>query len=314
MTERLRVLVAEAAYGQAASVLRRLFPDGEGRLQLTEVSGVSTLLASLKMASPEVILLDLALVKWDVLGTVRLIHRTKPEVPLIVIGDPTEKELAVASLREGAMDYLLKNHLDPQTLDRVLRSALERNTLKGLADLLRDPATGLYIRDGFLTLGSHIMETARERGGTLVLLCARFENLERIRKKFGQNAAESSLREIATLLTRTFRRTDLLARIGESQFAALAVDAVEPSAPVLLQRLRKHLEALNTGNTRWGHFELRMAARFWAGKGARTFVEFLDEVESGLRNTQALGDAEPQPRGSMRGSKHGESTRREGPI
>ncbi len=283
MTEKLRVLVAEGASGQAASVLRRIFPDHEGGVQLTEVSGVSTLMASLKLVSPEVILLDLALGSPDVLGTVRLIHRTKPEVPLIVIGDSTKKEIAVASLREGAMDYLLKNHLDPQTLDRVLRSALERKTLKGLADLLRDRATGLYIRDGFMTLGSHIMDTARDRRGTLVLLCGRFENLERIRKKFGENAAQSSLREIATLLTRSFRRSDLLARIGESQFAALAVDAIEPSAPVLLQRLRIRLETFNSANSRWGPLELRMAARFWAGKGARTFAEFLDEVEAGLR-------------------------------
>ena len=64
------------------------------------------------LVSPEVILLELALGNPDVLGTVRLIHRTKPEVPLIVIGDPLEKEIAVASLREGAMDYLLKNHMD----------------------------------------------------------------------------------------------------------------------------------------------------------------------------------------------------------
>lgn len=283
MTEKLRVLVAEGSSGQAASVLRRLFPDDEGAVQLTEVSGVSTLLASLKLISPAVILLDLVLTNSDVLGTVRLIHRTKPEIPLIVIGDSAKKEMAVASLREGATDYLLKNHLDPQTLDRVLRSALERNSLKGLADLLRDPVTGLYIREGFLKLGSHVMEAAKDRRGTLVLLCAQFENLDRIKEQFGQNAADSSLREIATLLTRSFRRTDLMARTGESQFGALAVDAIEPSAPVLLQRLRKRLEALNSGNNRWGPLELRMAARFWAGKGARTFAEFLDEVEAGLR-------------------------------
>ena len=283
MTQKLRVLLAEGASGKAASALRELFQEDQGRMELTEVSGVSTLIASLKIVSPEVILLELALGNPDILGTVRLIHRTRPEVPLIAIGDPTKEEIAVASLREGAMDYLLKNRLDPQTLDRVLRSALERNTLKGLADLLRDPTTGLYICDGFLTLGSHIMDTARDRGGTLVLLCARFDNLERIRKKLGEHAAQSSLREIATLLTRSFRRTDLMARIGESQFAALAVDAIEPSAPVLLQRLRKRLEASNSGNSRFGPLELRMAARFWAGKGARTFAEFLDEAEAGLR-------------------------------
>lgn len=286
MTNKLRVLVAEGARGQVASALRELFPADQGGIELTEVSRVSTLLASLKLVSPEAILLELALGHPDVLGTVRLIHRTKPEVPLIVFGDPQEKEIAVACLREGAMDYLLKNHMDARILHRVLQGALERNTLKGLADLLRDPLTGLYVRDGFLTLGSHIMDSAKERAGTLVLLCVRFENLEGIRKEFGQNAAESSLREIATLLTRSFRRTDLIARIGESQLAALAVNAVEPSAPVLLQRLRNRLEALNSGNSRWGTVDVRMVARFWAGKGARTFAEFLDEVEWGLRTAQ----------------------------
>src|SRR5262245_22352814 len=179
MTQKLRVLVAEGAPGKAASALRELFPAEQGGIELTEVSGVSTLMASLKLVSPEVILLDLALANPDALGTVRLIHRAKPQVPLVVIGDSAEKEIALASLREGAADYFLRDYMDPRTVERVLRGALERNTLQARADLLRDPLTGLYIRDGFLTLGSHIMETAKERNGNLVLLCVRLENLER---------------------------------------------------------------------------------------------------------------------------------------
>ena len=245
MKERLRILLAEGASGQAASVLRELFPGDQGGMELTEVSGVSTLMASLKLVSPEVILLELALGNPDPLGTVRLLHRTKPEVPLIVITDPSEKAIAVDSMREGAMDYLLKDQMDARTVERVLRGALERNTLQGLADLLRDPLTELYIRDGFLTLGSQVMESAKQNGGNLVLLCVKFENLKSISKDFGQNAAENSLRAVAALLTGSFRKTDVIGRIGESQFAALAVNAVEPSVPVLLQRLHKRLEALN---------------------------------------------------------------------
>jgi len=298
MTQKLRLLLAEGAAREAASALHELFPEDQGGLELTEVSGVSTLMASLKLVNPEVILLDLALAHPDALEAVRRLHRTKPETPLIVIGESAEKETAAASLREGAMDYLLKGHMDAVTLDRVLRGALERNTLRGLADLLRDSLTDLYVRDGFLTLGSHVTEAAKQKGGNLVLLCARLENLEGIRENFGQNAAETSLSEVAALLTRSFRRTDILARIGESQFAALAVDAIEPSTPVLLQRLKKRLEALNRNTGARGPLELRMTARFWAGTG--TFAEFLDEVEAGLRNVEAAGEEEPQLRGSVR--------------
>lgn len=52
------------------------------------------------------------------------------------------------------MDYVLKGFMDARTLNRVLRRALERNTFEGLADLLRDPVTGLYNREGLLTLGA----------------------------------------------------------------------------------------------------------------------------------------------------------------
>jgi diguanylate cyclase (GGDEF)-like protein len=299
MTQKLRVLIAEGPSGKAASALREFFPSEQGGFELTEVSGVSTLLASLKLINPEVILLDLALANPDVLGTVRLIHRTKPDVPLVVIGDSGKKEIAVASLREGATDYFLKNHIDPRSVERVLRGALERNALQGLADSQRDPLTGLHTREGFLTLGTHVMETGKERNGNLVLLCARFESLERIRKNCGENAAGASLREIATLLTRSFRRTDVIGRIGEPQFAALAVDAIEPSAPVLLQRLKKRLEALNSEARARGPVELRMAARFWTGSRQGTFAGFLDEVEASLRQPERPGEAEPQLHGSV---------------
>jgi PleD family two-component response regulator len=191
MKQKLRLLVAEGASREAASALRVLFSRDANEPELTEVSGVSMLMASLKLVNPEVILLELALAAPDTLETVRLMHRARPEVPLIVIGDSTEKEAAVASLREGAMDYLLKGHMDSGTVDRVLRGALERNTLKGLADLLRDPLTGLYIRDGFLTLGEQAMEAAKCKGGDLVLLCARIESLDATRKQFGRNVGKS---------------------------------------------------------------------------------------------------------------------------
>lgn len=311
MIDRLRVLVAEGASREAASALRQLFPEEQGGMTLTEVSGVSTLMASLKMASPELILLDLSLGRPDALATVRLVHRAKPDVPLIVIGDSAENEIAQASLREGATEYLSKSHLNAETLDRVLHRVLEGNPQKGLGDLLRDSLTGLYVREGFLTLGSRVMDTAKERGSSLVLLCTRLENLEHLKKEAGQNEADASLREIATLLTRSFRRTDLIARIGESQFAALAVNAIEPSAPVLLQRLRKRLEALNSHHRRGGPLELGMTARFWAGRGTRTFTEFLDEVEWGLRNTGGAGEQDANSSAACRPAQDAGKTRKE---
>lgn len=299
MKQKLRLFVAEGRPGEVASALRELFPEEQGGMELTEISGFPTLMAALEFGDPEVILFDLALAHPEPLEALRRLNRAKPEVPLIAIGDAADKQTAVASLGKGAMNYLLKGSIDAKAVERALHSALERNTLNGLADLLRDPLTGLYVRDGFLTLGEHAMEAARRKGGDLVLLCARVENGELIREQFGQSALEHSLREVAALLTRSFRRTDLVGRIGESQFAALAVDAVEPSVPVLLQRFLKHLEALNRDARPSGPLQLRTAARFWPRNTAVTFGSFLDGVEAGLRTAQVVLESEMTPRASV---------------
>src|SRR5437868_2421118 len=149
----LRLLLAEAAPGEVAELLRSLYAGHEQSLEITTVSTISTLLPTIKVTDPEIILLDLSLSLREPLDAVHLVHRTAPGVPVVVLAAASEREQATRSLAEGAMDYLLKGHIDARTLERVLRAALERNTMKGLTDLLRDPITGLYTRDGFLTVG-----------------------------------------------------------------------------------------------------------------------------------------------------------------
>jgi len=282
--KKLRVLLAEGGNGEAAQSLRALFPETRAEAWTSTVSTINTLLPTVNVVNPEVLLLDLALTQPDPLDCIRRVHRSAPGVPLIVFADLADKEQAALCLREGAMDYLLKGFMDTRTLGRVVRSALERNTLKGLTDLLRDPLTGLYIRDGLLTLGSRAMETTRNADGTLVLLCALFENLHALRDAFGPGAAERSLCEVAEILAESFRRTDLIARIGEAQFAALAVDAVEPSLPVLRQRIERHIGLRNQERGPWGPLDLRISVGFWSPQDPRYFPELLDAVEAGLRN------------------------------
>jgi diguanylate cyclase (GGDEF)-like protein len=189
--------------------------------------------------------------------------------------------------------YLFKDRLDVVTFERVLRVALEQNTLEGLADLLRDPVTGLYSRDSFLTLGMRAMENAKRRDSTLVLLCLRLENLGSIRAELGSSAVESSLREIGALLSGSFRRTDIVARLGDSQFAALAIDAAEPSAPVLCQRFQRRMAVLNQDTSSCGPLELRMNAKFWSPRDAILFSQWLDLVEAGLRTGPAAVESRP---------------------
>jgi diguanylate cyclase (GGDEF)-like protein len=279
----LRILVAEDAPGEASTSLRLLYPESEGRLDLTVVSGISTLFPTIHVVAPEVILLDLSLAQPGPLEVVRRVHRSAPEVPLIVMAAESEKKLAEQSIREGAQGFLLKGFMDPRTMDRVLRAALESNTLEGLADLLRDPVTRLHTRDGFLTLGTRMLESAKQKNSTCVLVCTRIENLMGIRGAFGDSAVENTLTDVAALLTLSFRRTDLIARLGDAQFAVLAADAIEPSRPILRQRLEKRIAMLNQDAGPCGPLEMKFSMGFWSASESSGFAEFLDKVEGGLR-------------------------------
>lgn len=272
--KKLRVLMAEPEPPEVSKMLRKLFPDDESSLQLTLVSTVSVLLPTIQLIGPEVVFLDLATAGTDSLATVRAVHRAAPSLPLITVATTTEKSVAEQSLREGALDFLLKDVADVRTLDRVLRSALERNTVSGLADLLRDGETSLYNAEGFRALTSKYLQVAKRTEGQLVLLGIRIKNLEELKKEFGPTDAESAIRDTAELLRGCFRRTDLLARISRGEFAVLAADAAEPSVAVLKQRLETRRIALNKERDPWGGVELKIDVAFWAARPSADAAPF----------------------------------------
>jgi len=298
--KKYRVLLAESASGEAAESLRVLYPEPDGNLQLNVVSTIPTLLATIELAAPETIFFDLSLGRPDPLDAVRRIHRAAPGIPLIVFADVEDKHYASRSISEGAIDYLLKGFMDTRTIQRVLRTALERNTLEGLADLLRDPLTALYNREGFTTLGARAIEEATRSDGMLVLLCALIENFTAIHHDFGPGASEEITLETADLLGACFRRSDFLARLGKAQFGAVAVDAVEPSASILRQRVESRLAIHNQSIQPWGPLVLRTSVGYWGANDTRSFQEFLDAVESELRQPEAAEEFLNGPGGNSR--------------
>src|ERR1700740_2077364 len=97
---RLRLLLAEESAGEVAAALHVLYAGSDPGLVLTVVSTIATLLPTIKIVDPEVILLDLELSLREPMDAVHLVHRTAPGVPLIVISDPAQKEQAMRSLAD----------------------------------------------------------------------------------------------------------------------------------------------------------------------------------------------------------------------
>ncbi|MEM9771046.1 MAG: EAL domain-containing protein [Cyanobacteria bacterium P01_D01_bin.73] len=74
----------------------------------------------------DVVLLDLSLPDSQGLATVSRLSEAIPSVPIVVLTNFKDDELALDAIRCGAQDYLVKGKLHPEVLSRAIRYAIER--------------------------------------------------------------------------------------------------------------------------------------------------------------------------------------------
>lgn len=84
----------------------------------------------------DVILLDLTLPDSRGLETLGAVRAKAPSLPIVVSTGTDDMAIAVAAVKQGAQDYLVKDRMDSATLTRVVRYAIERKRLESAKDEL----------------------------------------------------------------------------------------------------------------------------------------------------------------------------------
>lgn len=88
-----------------------------------------------KVHSFDVILLDLTLPDSTGLRSLGRLLEAVPTLPIVVLTNTNDNDLAIAAVRQGAQDYLMKRQVTQDVLVRSLRYAIER---KHAAEALRE--------------------------------------------------------------------------------------------------------------------------------------------------------------------------------
>ena len=88
----------------------------------------------------DVILLDLTLPDSQGLESVKLLVDRAPKVPIVVLTNHNDDQLALQAVREGAQDYLVKRKVNVDVLVRSVQYAIERQRA---SDLLREAKQNL---------------------------------------------------------------------------------------------------------------------------------------------------------------------------
>jgi len=137
-------------------------------------------------------------------------------------------------------------HVTRDISERKLIETMLTEQARKLEQLaLIDALTGLNNRRGFLTLAGQQLRIADRFGKRLHLLFADLDGMKWINDTLGHSEGDRALRETAELLRRTFRESDILARIGGDEFAVLALGEDKSEEGTIRSRFEEQLVAHN---------------------------------------------------------------------
>ena len=130
-----RILLVEDNPGDARLIRELLSDSGHYGDSVDEASRLVDALSALRSLAVDLVLLDLSLPDSRGLDTFSRLHTAAPNVPMIVLTGLDDRATALAAVKEGAQDYLLKGAVNGELLSRAIRYAIERQQL--LSELRR---------------------------------------------------------------------------------------------------------------------------------------------------------------------------------
>ncbi len=146
------------------------------------------------------------------------------------------------ALLDGAESSVIRDLLR-RALQCATKQYMVQTELSNLA--LMDELTGLYNRRGFLALADRQLRLARRSDRSLLLFFIDLDGLKEINDVFGHAEGDAALKWTAEALEATFRDSDVIARIGGDEFAALAIEASDQSEVSIRERLTEYLNSVS---------------------------------------------------------------------
>jgi DNA-binding NarL/FixJ family response regulator len=120
--------------------------------------------------SPQVVLSDHSLAQFNALAALRTVHSQRPGAPVIVVAGAVDEQLAVACLRAGAEDIVLKGNLTrlPPAIEAAIqvRRPLEKLTPRQL-EVFRLVTEGESTRDIARRLQLSVKTVETHRGDVM---------------------------------------------------------------------------------------------------------------------------------------------------
>ena len=245
MGKPLRVLIVEDSEDDALLLIRELRRSGYDPRTL-RVQSAADMEAALQQHVWDVVVTDHNMPNFSSEDALHLVKESGPDLPVIIVSGSIGEDIAVAAMKMGAHDYIMKDNLTRlvPAIERELREAelrrahrLAEATIHHLA--YHDHLTGLVNRHEFDRRLQEALRSAREAEETHVVLYLDLDQFKVINDTCGHQAGDQLLSQLAVVLCDKIRSHDTLARLGGDEFGLLLEGCPLEQAQQIAEELRK---------------------------------------------------------------------------
>ncbi len=193
----------------------------------------------LKSDQFEVVLLDLMLGPISGFTLLEEIHQMYYPPVILVMTGYGSTDVAIEAMKRGAADFIMKP-VDEDVLDIRIRKALEERRTQRLA--ITDGLTSLYNRRYFEERLEEETRRARRYNRPMSIMMLDIDFFKHYNDNNGHLKGDKVLQEIAQVLMRFSRETDITARYGGEEFVMILPETDADNSRLLGDRIRVAVE------------------------------------------------------------------------
>ncbi|UCF71087.1 MAG: PAS domain S-box protein [candidate division WOR-3 bacterium] len=141
-----------------------------------------------------------------------------------------------------------------------------------------DELTRLYNRKGFRVFAEQQIRIADRTGKGFFIILADLDHLNAINENLGQKYGDQALRDVANVFSQSFRKSDVIARMGDDEFAVVAADALKISESIIVGRMLRNISIKNSQRKKYD-LAISVGAVYYDPKKTCTLDDLLGQAE-----------------------------------
>jgi diguanylate cyclase (GGDEF)-like protein len=156
---------------------------------------------------------------------------------------------AIAAARGGAPPLLLILVVvgSSVAIVKVLQDSFERERRALRATAMRDPLTGVANRRAFAERLRYEVARHTRQQHSFAVIALDLDGFKAVNDRFGHQAGDELLREVASAIGSTLREQDTVARVGGDEFNVLAPETDRAGGEKLADRVSAAVGGVTTG-------------------------------------------------------------------